>query len=200
MSAIDITSRSATILWKSSFSGNSAVIRYILEYKTNCSEGKGWQEVSTPAGSDTRLTITGLTPVCYYEVRMFAQNALGRSDPTSGTLVFQTGEEVPGGPPTDVIIETTSSTSVKIKWKPPNKEVQFGKIKGYYIGYKIADSDEPFQYKNVDVVSDGDPNKFETSYVTNLKRKTTYAIILQSYNSVGAGPRTDEVNTIKLIV
>ena len=150
--------------------------------------------MSTPAGSDTRLTITGLVPVCYYEVRMFAQNALGKSDPTSSTLVFQTGEEVPGGPPTDVIIETTSSTSVKIKWKPPNKHQQFGKIKGYYIGYKIADSDDPYQYKNVDVVSDGDPNKFETSYVTNLKRKTTYSIILQAYNSVGAGPRTDEVS------
>ena len=124
---------------------------------------------------------------------MFAENALGRSDATSATLFFQTAEEVPGGPPTDVIIETTSSTSLKIKWKPPLKEVQFGKIKGYYIGYKIADSDEPFQYKNVDVIADNDPNKFETSYVTNLKRKTTYIIILQAYNSIGAGPRTDEV-------
>lgn len=124
---------------------------------------------------------------------MFAENALGRSDPTSASLVFQTAEEVPGGPPTDVIIETTSSTSLKIKWKAPLKVVQFGKIKGYYIGYKIADSDDPFQYKNVDVVSDSDPNKFESSYVTNLKRKTTYIIILQAYNSVGAGPRTDEV-------
>ena len=124
---------------------------------------------------------------------MFAENALGRSDSSSTVLSFQTGEEVPGGPPTDVVIETTSSTSIKIKWKAPLKEVQFGKIKGYYIGYKIADSDEPFQYKNVDYNGDNDPNKFETSYVTNLKRKTTYVIILQAYNNIGAGPRTDEV-------
>ncbi|XP_054166069.1 cell adhesion molecule Dscam2-like [Oppia nitens] len=193
LTVTEIVSRSATISWKSSFSGNSAIIKFTLEYRTNCSEDHSWREMSTATASDNKLILRALIPVCYYEVRMYAENALGRSEPTSSTLVFQTNEEVPGGPPIDVIIETTSSTSLKIKWKPPLKEIQFGKIKGYYIGYKIADSDEPFQYKNVDIIGDNDPNKFETSYVTNLKRKTTYIIVVQSYNSVGAGPRSDEV-------
>jgi len=32
-----------------------------------------------------------------------------------------------------------------------------------------------------------------TSYLTNLRRKTTYAVIVQAYNKVGAGPRSDQI-------
>lgn len=190
-----MSSRSASIAWKSSFSGNSAITKFIIQYRINSTDNQLWQEVSTLSGSELKMTLRMLIPMSYYEIRMYAENALGRSDPSSSTLVFQTSEEVPGGPPTNVVVETTSSTSLKIKWKPPLKQVQYGRIKGYYIGYKIADSDEPFQYKNVDVSGDYDENKFEVSYVTNLRRKTTYIIILQAYNSIGAGPRTDEVIT-----
>ncbi len=193
MSVNDVTSRSATIMWKSSFSGNSAITKFVIQYRTNCSDNQLWQEVSTLSGNELKITIRSLIPMCYYEVRLFAENALGRSDPSSSTIVFLTSEEVPGGPPIDVLVETTSSTSLKIKWKPPLKQVQYGKIKGYYIGYKIADFDEQFQYKNVDISGDNDSTKYEVSYVTNLRRKTTYIIILQAYNSIGAGPRTDEV-------
>lgn len=127
---------------------------------------------------------------------------IGRSDHTTNVLTLKTLEEVPGGPPLDVQVETTSSTSVKIKWKPPLRELHFGKIRGYYIGYKVAGMDDPFLYKNVDVVNEEyphpasggiDSNPFQVSYITNLKRKTTYQIILQAYNNVGPGPRSDEV-------
>ena len=139
---------------------------------------------------------------------MSSENQIGRSEHTSAVITLKTSEEVPGGPPSDVQVETTSSTSLKIKWRPPSREVQFGRIRGYYIGYKVSGSDDPFQYKNVDVVNDdygpaqqaGMPgtinhqhNSYQVSYITNLKRKTTYQVILQAYNSVGPGPRSDEV-------
>lgn len=32
-----------------------------------------------------------------------------------------------------------------------------------------------------------------TSYLTNLRRKTAYSIIVQAYNKIGAGPRSDQI-------
>ena len=197
----DVTSRSATVSWKSSFSGNSAVNRYIIQYKDeNCTkitnqqdndDGK-WKESFE---RETKHVLRMLIPTCKYQLRILAENSIGKSVPSS-TITFKTGEEVPGGPPIDIVIEPTSSTSMKIRWKPPKKEVQFGRIKGYYIGYKISESDDPFQYKNVEAVNIDDNDKYEMSYVTNLKRKTNYIIILQAYNSIGAGPRSDEVSNL----
>lgn len=76
-----------------------------------------------------------------------------------------------------------------------------------------ADS-EQYQYKNVqfdlnqlnlrqltpsgpDVNSSGArgqlPAQILTSYLTNLRRKTAYSVIVQAYNKIGAGPRSDQV-------
>lgn len=131
--------------------------------------------------------------MCKYEIRVRAENGLGRSEP-SGVVTMTTSEEVPGGPPMDVMAEAASSTSLKIKWKPPAKHLQYGTIKGYYIGYKmVSDNNEQFAYKSVEATPNNDGNRFEISYISNLKRKTYYSIILQAYNSIGAGPRSDEV-------
>ncbi|XP_027200457.2 cell adhesion molecule Dscam1-like isoform X1 [Dermatophagoides pteronyssinus] len=202
---VEVSSRSIQLQWKSPYSGNSPLIRFHVQYRrVNCSYMKHepesfWNEMSTHSGTELRITVKGLMPNCYYEVKVSSENQIGRSEQSTNSIVTKTLEEVPGGPPTDVQVETTSSTSLKIKWRPPLRAVQFGRIRGYYIGYKIVGSDEPFQYKNVDVVND-DPNAStiseqsqQVSYITNLKRKTSYVIILQAYNSVGPGPRSDEI-------
>ena len=202
---VEVSSRSIQLQWKSPYSGNSPLIRFHVQYRrVNCSYMKHepesfWNEMSTHSGTELRITVKGLMPNCYYEVKVSSENQIGRSEQSTNSIVTKTLEEVPGGPPTDVQVETTSSTSLKIKWRPPLRAVQFGRIRGYYIGYKVVGSDEPFQYKNVDVVND-DPNAStiseqsqQVSYITNLKRKTSYVIILQAYNSVGPGPRSDEI-------
>ncbi|KAH7639492.1 hypothetical protein HUG17_3525 [Dermatophagoides farinae] len=201
---VEVSSRSIQLQWKSPYSGNSPLIRFYVQYRrVNCSymkqEESFWNEESTHSGTELRLIVKGLMPNCYYEVKVSSENQIGRSEHSTNPIITKTLEEVPGGPPTDVQVETTSSTSLKIKWRPPLRSVQFGRIRGYYIGYKVAASDDPFQYKNVDVVND-DPiispisdQSQQVSYITNLKRKTSYIVILQAYNSVGPGPRSDEI-------
>ena len=189
----DITSRSAAVIWKASFSGNNAIIKYVVQFRKLCLLETDWEEVSTNSGNDFRVVLRPLQPMCKYELRVRAENLLGRSEPST-LITFTTSEEVPGGPPIDVIAEATSSTSLKIKWKPPAKHLQYGTIKGYYIGYKVAnDNSEQFSYKSVEATPNNDGHRFEISYISNLKRKTYYTIILQAYNSIGAGPRSDEV-------
>ncbi|XP_015786547.1 Down syndrome cell adhesion molecule-like protein 1 homolog [Tetranychus urticae] len=214
LSVSDETSRSALVRWKGSFSGNSPILNYIVEYKVDGSE-KDWIEVKT-IKPDVELLLTGLTPVTLYKVRVRAVNAMGVSEP-SPVAGFKTGEEVPGGPPRNVQLEASGAQSLKVKWFPPKKELLFGRIKGYYIGYRIVDTSDSYNYKNVEIdgeivsnngidgkvgrSTDTDVNSDSSelsTYITNLKRRTTYEVIVQAYNSVGTGPRSDEVRMTTL--
>ena len=83
-----------------------------------------------------------------------------------------------------------------MSWKPPRKELQYGVIRGYYVGYKVADSpnvdqiSKDFIYKTLEVKNDG---FVEECTVTELTRSTKYQIIVQAYNSKGAGPSSEAV-------
>lgn len=129
---------------------------------------------------------------------MKAKNSIGLSE-ASQLVTFKTSEEMPGGPPLEVSVEPLSSNSLKIKWKPPDKHLQFGHVKGYYIGYRVVDANqyigdasEHFAYKNVEANS-VESNTLEVAYLTNLKKHTLYSVVVQAFNSAGPGPRSDEV-------
>lgn len=40
--------------------------------------------------------------------------------------------------------------TLKISWKPPDREEWNGEILGYYVGYKLASSDKPFLFETVE--------------------------------------------------
>ncbi|KAF7492736.1 Down syndrome cell adhesion molecule -like protein [Sarcoptes scabiei] len=178
-----------------------------------------WKELYINDPNAQSYILRELYPWCEYELRMRAKNSIGLSDP-SQMVLFRTAEEMPGGPPLDVSVEPISSNSLKIKWRPPDKFLQFGQIKGYYIGYRIIDTissngnsnniktkktsndqnhfmnvegpTEQYAYKNVEV-NLVESNVYEVAYLTNLKKNTIYAVVVQAFNAAGAGPRSDEI-------
>ncbi|EEC04248.1 hypothetical protein IscW_ISCW017418 [Ixodes scapularis] len=84
--------------------------------------------------------------------------------------------------------------------QPPRKDLHHGKVQGYYIGYKEVEKEEAeFQYKNVEAldVTSG-ARLHQMSHLTNLKRKTSYVVKVQAYNSEGAGPMSDDVRATTL--
>lgn len=185
----ETTSRTILVQWSPSFTGNSIITKYIIHYKNLSANWKDSVQKISVSGGDHSATIRGLTPSTTYNIKILAENNLGMSDP-SETVTGTTEEEVPGGPPLDVKVQATGSQSLKVTWKPPRKELQYSVIQGYYIGYKIFDSSDSYQYKNVEAT---EGMTEETTYLTNLKRLTKYIVIVQAYNNVGAGPRSDEV-------
>ncbi|GIY38384.1 down syndrome cell adhesion molecule [Caerostris darwini] len=68
-------------------------------------------------------------------------------------------------------------------------ELQHGVLKGYYVGYKVTDTPESFVYKPLEI---GEEFK-EECHVTSLRRNTNYSVVVQAFNSKGAGPPSDEV-------
>ena len=81
--------------------------------------------------------------------------------------------------------------------KAPSAHLRHGNILGYYLGYKVANSSEPYRYQTLGTPgSASGPSEVETRNelrVDNLKKFTQYSVVIQAYNSEGAGPRNQEV-------
>ncbi|RWS27846.1 Down syndrome cell adhesion molecule-like protein Dscam2, partial [Leptotrombidium deliense] len=191
---VEITSRSVKLAWSPPYSGNSPITSYYIQYRSVLDTSKKVNHVTVPSG-ESFGQVTGLKPATMYIFSLIAENRIGRSE--SGRSVEAIcDEEAPGGPPLKVQLQAINSKAIKVTWKAPNKDLQYGVIKGYYIGYKPVATSESFIYKTLDV-----QEKFkEETIITGLKRHSKYAVIVQAFNNKGAGPSSEEstVETLEM--
>jgi len=68
----------------------------------------------TLSASETSVLVGGLRPVTNYQIRAFAINGLGKSEP-SEVIILKTIEETPGGPPLHIKAVPLSSKSIKVR-------------------------------------------------------------------------------------
>ncbi|GFY73061.1 down syndrome cell adhesion molecule-like protein Dscam2, partial [Trichonephila inaurata madagascariensis] len=64
-------------------------------------------------------------------------------------------------------------------------------IDGFYVGYKINASPEPYTFIPVDKSRTTEVQFYE---LTSLNRFTEYSFIVQAYNKRGAGPPSEAVS------
>ena len=177
--------------WKTPFSGNSIILQYLVEYQQADENWTGRNTVAlNVTGNENQALIKGLKPVTQYQVRVYAQNVLGRSESSEQTL-FRTDEELPSGAPLAVKGTPISSSTIKLSWNAPKKELQNGLITGYYVGYKVKSANEPYQYKTINTKVGEFNHEFQ---LKNLKRSSTYSITVQAMNSKGAGTASEEIS------
>lgn len=119
--------------------------------------------------------VDDLQPNTLYGVTLSAVNSVGSSKKTK-SVKFKTDPEPPEGQVTQVEVYSDSSQSLVVTWKvsfsklcqaarnahlirffsqPPHPDLQHGTILTYSIGYRLANSTEPFRYVSVDA---RDPN------------------------------------------
>ncbi|XP_058789231.1 cell adhesion molecule Dscam2-like isoform X3 [Phymastichus coffea] len=194
-------SRYIKLGWISSQDGNSPIIQYIIEYKT---ESEVWHDHTfhtTVPGSHSHADINGLRPAVTYQFRIFAENELGRSQP-SDILDAMTDGETPGGPPKNLKVEPVSSTELKVTWDPPDDDLWNGEILGYHVGYKEQRHGAEYVYRTVEgristasialgLARTAIPGR--SCQLLNLKKYARYSIVVQAYNALGAGPMTPEI-------
>ena len=189
-------SRSIQISWNIPFTGNSPIEEYIVQFKTVTDN---WQtsEKVVVIGTEVQATIINLRPAKAYHVRITAENKFGSSE-VSEVIQVTTLEEVPSGPPTNVKIETKSSTEIYVTWDAPERELWNGNLLGYYVGYQLVSSSKNFDialptagynFKTVEVQSHfgGDV------VLSNLHKYSSYKIVAQAYTSQGSGPTCKEI-------
>ncbi|XP_054713433.1 cell adhesion molecule Dscam2-like [Uloborus diversus] len=178
-------SRSISITWSPPYSGNSLLTKYAIEYKTTKEPWSSAKQVLVDA-TDTVYSLQGLHPHTSYQIRVNAANAIGTGD-FSDPLTVVTEGEAPSGPPREIRAIATGSKTIQVTWKPPLKEESFSPIDGYYVGYK-GRTNEQYSYKTLEVSQSG----LLECEITDLNQNSKYKVIVQAFNSKGAGPPSEE--------
>ncbi|XP_049524579.1 Down syndrome cell adhesion molecule-like protein 1 homolog [Dermacentor silvarum] len=105
-------------------------------------------------------------------------------------------EILPGGPPLEVKAIAVDSQSIRVTWKPPERELWHGELKGYYVGYRLDQPGDPYLYKTLqlDQPQVGSAETVPTEVLLSPLRKfSPYLVLVQAFNAAGPGPRSDEV-------
>lgn len=187
ISVIATNSRMAQIGWTAGYDGNSPIINFILEWKRPAElwTDDGMKREYTP-GNGTAYTLKNLKPANRYDIRVRASNTLGQSEPSQLVQIL-CDEEAPSEIPVDLIATSSSSTTINLTWKPPTPEGHNGLLQGYIVGYKVENSSDAFVYKTVK--SNG--KRDESVLLRDLRKFTSYTIIVQAYNAMGTGPKAE---------
>ncbi|XP_068085343.1 cell adhesion molecule Dscam1 [Anabrus simplex] len=189
LKVLDKSGRSVQLSWAAPYDGNSPIKRYLIEYKISKGTWENDIDRVLVPGSQNAAGVFNLRPATTYHLRIVAENEIGNSDP-SDTVTIITAEEAPSGPPTNVKVEAEDQHTLKISWKPPEKDHWNGEILGYYVGYKLASSESPYLFETVEFSKE--EGKEHHLQITDLKTYTQYSVVVQAFNKVGAGPMSDE--------
>lgn len=95
--------------------GHARIIRWIIESQKG--QNGQWVELTETSETDiTSLSVSSLVPYTNYQLRMIAENIAGRSKPSEPTLLFQTMQAPPAGPPDDITVRAVNETALHVGW------------------------------------------------------------------------------------
>ncbi|MED6274929.1 Myosin-binding protein C, fast-type, partial [Characodon lateralis] len=129
---------SAFITWDPpSFDGRVPVKGYLMERKKVGSSR--WTKLNFDVYESTTYEGRKMIEGVLYEMRVFAVNGIGISQPSTSSKPFM--PIAPTGEPTHLgVVDVTDSTCA-LKWRPPEK-IGAGGIDGYIIEYRTEGSDQ----------------------------------------------------------
>nr|XP_037280563.1 Down syndrome cell adhesion molecule-like protein Dscam2 [Rhipicephalus microplus] len=183
---LEVWSRKVNVIWSEPYSGNSPINNYIVHYWRDKDGAHRLMEQSVPS-SQTSAMISELHPGASYSLTVTAENEVGQGPP-SDPVRFLTAEEEPGGSPTDVWAAAKGPTSIAVSWKPPPRDTWNGVLKGYYVGYRAADSiQQPYSFKTVETVVNGS----QEVTLVGLTKSSRYSVIVKAFNAIGSGPPSE---------
>ena len=166
LKVLDKTGRTIQITWAVPYDGNSPMTRYVIEYKPVRDMWETSIERVLVPGNQNEAGVYNLKPATTYHLRIVAENEIGGSEP-SDTVTILTSEEAPGGPPLNVRVEIVDQHTLKVVWQSPERAHWNGDILGYYVGYKLATTEQPYLFETVEFSKE--EGKEHYLQITNLK-------------------------------
>ncbi|KAL1266336.1 hypothetical protein QQF64_002011 [Cirrhinus molitorella] len=185
----EVKERTIALRWTMGFDGNSPITGYDIECKNKTETWERARRTRDVSPTLNQATIIELHPSSTYNIRMFAKNHIGDSEP-SNELTVTTDEADPEGPPQDVTLEAITSQSIKVTWKAPLKHLQNGVIRGYQVCHREHSINGSHQFVCISMEATGET---ESLSLNNLKKFTEYEVVVQASNSAGPGPASSEV-------
>ncbi|XP_048251254.1 protogenin-like isoform X2 [Haliotis rufescens] len=147
----------------------------VFSYTVHYREDKLTGEEKLFISHEAKMTLHNLHPGTNYTVYVKAYNYAGAS-PSSEVVHFTTMDSIPRGFPTPTL-DSTSSSTVLVKWQPMPKELRGGTIVKYRIYYGLCDTDT---ISNVEVK--GDTYKY---LITDLLPDSDYRVRLAASTTEG---------------
>ncbi|XP_071549821.1 cell adhesion molecule Dscam1-like [Panulirus ornatus] len=188
---VDSGSRAVNLTWATpAHDGNSPISIYRVLIINSTDSWMNVGRIKTVEVSSPAAHIPGLAPAHTYLVRVVGVNAVGTSQPSPEVRVI-TAHEPPVMPPTNVRVMPISSTSLRVTWQAPESRVAHISGVGYYVGYRVANSSEPFRYQNLEASAAALYRPEAT--LKGLHKFTSYEVTVQAFNSAGAGPSSSPV-------
>lgn len=128
----------ATLVWEPpKYDGGQAVTGYLLERKKKGSHR--WMKLNFEVFTETTYESTRMIEGVLYEMRVFAVNAIGVSQPSVNTKPFM--PIAPTSEPQHLTVEDVTDTTTTLKWRPPNR-IGAGGIDGYLVEYCLEGSED----------------------------------------------------------
>uniref|UniRef100_A0AAF5DSP0 Thioredoxin domain-containing protein n=2 Tax=Strongyloides stercoralis TaxID=6248 RepID=A0AAF5DSP0_STRER len=142
-----------------------------------------WKEIKTQNTKISNFIINNLKPYTLYEVQVYAENTIGRSNP-SPKIIVKTYENTPSSGPKNVKVNLLSGRSINITWNEIDEVDCNGIILGYTINIYPEDSKFQKKYNKTINVKGSEIKSYK---ITNLKPFTKYFIEISGYTIVGNG-------------
>uniref|UniRef100_A0A8D2IV69 Myosin binding protein C, fast type n=1 Tax=Varanus komodoensis TaxID=61221 RepID=A0A8D2IV69_VARKO len=112
------------------YDGGMPVTGYLMERKKKGS--MRWMKLNFDVFTETTYESTKMIEGVLYEMRVFAVNAIGISQPSHNTKPFM--PIAPTSEPLHLTLEDVTDTTATLKWRPPDR-IGAGGIDGYLIEY-----------------------------------------------------------------
>ena len=98
----------------------------------------------------------------------------------------------PSAAPVDVVAHSKGSTTILVSWKQPPFEHWNGQLLGFYVGYKLRDSEQPYSYRTIEAKHDRNHNHHYEFFLNNLLKGSSYSVIVKAFNTAGSGPPSEQ--------
>ncbi|XP_067875768.1 myosin binding protein Ca [Heterodontus francisci] len=119
------------------YDGGQPVTGYLLERKKKTS--MRWMKLNFEPIQTTSFTASRMIEGCLYEMRVYAVNGIGTSQPSISSRTFMP-LAVPGEP-MHLVVDDVTDTTTTLKWRIPER-IGAGGLDGYLIEYSKEGSDE----------------------------------------------------------
>nr|XP_040221413.2 neogenin isoform X2 [Anopheles coluzzii] len=172
-----ITEKDIHLQWDPPAITNGMIAKYRVYYaETDNGMTEMYADTTT-----TEAILNELRPYTKYTMYVVPFNQAGMGDP-SHEIDVKTYSSTPSEPPANVTLETTSSTSVAIRWEPPALEDRNGQITGYKIKYRK--NKKPLQVETT-------PANVRYYILKELDKMSAYQVKIAAMTINGTGPFTE---------
>ena len=167
--------------------------------------GIKWQELHIAGAKQHQHLLGGLLPFSLYQLRLLAQNALGRSEP--GPVVqMATYEAVPASAPA-VQAQLGAQGDIEVRWQQLDPEQANGQLLGYRVRL-LENGDKDQTPEESSVEEEPQPSAIERQISVREKRvvhfpaallrpNTAYTVLVQDETIVGLGPRPEQRTVLR---